>query len=206
MRYEIFLTALLALGLAVGQAQEDAPAPEPAPETEAPPEAMPEEAAPPSAADLATAVPEQMRLFAGQVGQWVGLTKTAVNADGTETITNTRSQWLGGYLLNGHLFEVRGYSYGDLGRTSYRWHYSYDSLKERYLATYQDSNGRTQFFEGKVNETQTKIIWRLLAPTGDMQWHVETDLQPENGIETNGRISSETFSYDMVYTSVFKRK
>jgi hypothetical protein len=113
---------------------------------------------------------------------------------------------MGGFLLNGHLFEVRGFSYGELGRTSYRWQYSFDALKERYMGTYQDSNGRSHFFEGKVNQENTKIVWRLLAPAGDMAWRVETDLQTENGIETNGQITSKEFNYDMVYTSVFKRK
>ena len=168
--------------------------------------AEPESAPEPTVQDLATSVPVEMRRFAGHVGRWVGLTKTAVTEGGEKEITNTRSDWMGGYLLNGHLFEVRGFSYGELGRTNYRWQYSFDALKERYMGTYQDSNGRSHFFEGKVNEENTKIVWRLLAPAGDMVWRVETDLQTENGIETNGQITSEQFSYDMVYTSVFKLK
>ena len=56
-----------------------------------------------------------------------------------------------------------------------------------------------------MNQEKTKIIWRLLAPPGDMAWHAETDIQAENGIEINGRVTSEDFDYDMVYTSVFKK-
>ena len=150
-------------------------------------------------------VAEQMTLFGGHVGTWKGLTKTSITEKGKESITNTRYQWSGGYLLGGHVFEIRGHSYGGLGRTEYRWQYTFDSLKERFMASYYDSHGHTYFFEGKVNQEQTKIIWRLLAAPGDMAWHVETDLQTENGIETNGRITSQDFEYNMVYTSVFKQ-
>ncbi len=160
---------------------------------------------PPTGDAEAFAVPEQMAVFSGHVGRWKGLTKTAITENGSETITRTRSEWTGGYLLGGHAFEMRGYSYGTLGRTEYRWQYTYDALKERYMAAYYDSHGRTYFCEGKINQENTKIIWRLLAPPGDMSWHAETDLQPENGIETNGQIKSEKFDYDMVYSSVFRR-
>ncbi len=150
-------------------------------------------------------VPEEMALFGGHVGRWEGMTKTAVTEKGEKSTTKTRSQWTGGYLLGGHAFEIRGYSYGELGRTHYRWQYTYDRLKERFMGAYYDSHGRTHFCEGKVNDLKNKIIWRLIAPPGDMEWHAETDLQPENGIETNGHIKSATFDYDMVYTSVFRR-
>lgn len=159
----------------------------------------------PSGDSEAFSVPEQMAVFSGHVGRWKGMTKTAITEKGKETMTRTRSEWTGGYLLGGHSFEMRGYSYGSLGRTEYRWQYTYDSLKARYMAAYYDSHGRTYFCEGMVNEENTKIIWRLLAPPGDLTWHAETDLQPENGIETNGRIESEEFGYDMVYSSVFRR-
>lgn len=150
-------------------------------------------------------VAKEMAIFQSHVGNWEGLTKMASTEKGTKTITNSRSEWSGGYLLGGHVFEIRGYSYGELGRIQYRWQYSYDVLKERYMSSYYDSNGRTHFCEGKVNQEKTKIIWRLLAPPGDMTWHVETDLEAENGIEVNGRVGSKEFEYDMVYTSVFKR-
>lgn len=160
---------------------------------------------PPSGEAEAFSVPEQMGLFKGYVGSWKGMTKSAITEKGTETVTTTRGEWTGGFLLGGHVFEIRGYSYGELGRTQYRWQYTFDALKERYMSAYYDSHGRTHFAEGKVNQEQTKIIWRLLAPPGDMAWHSETDLKAENGIEINGRVTSEEFDYDMVYTSVFKR-
>ncbi len=150
-------------------------------------------------------VPEQLGVFKEHVGTWKGMTKTAVTEKGMKTVTTTRVEWTGGFLLGGHVFEIRGYSYGELGRTQYRWQYTYDALKERYMSAYYDSHGRTYFSEGKVNQEKTKIIWRLLAPPGDMAWHAETDIQAENGIEINGRVTSEDFDYDMVYTSVFKK-
>ena len=160
---------------------------------------------PPSGDAEGFSVSEQMGLFKGHVGSWKGMTKSAVTEKGTKTVTTSRGEWTGGFLLGGHVFEIRGFSYGELGRTQYRWQYTYDALKERYMSSYYDSHGRTHFAEGKVNQEQTKIIWRLLAPPGDMAWHAETDLQPENGIDINGRVTSEDFDYDMVYTSVFKK-
>lgn len=165
----------------------------------------PERESSPSAAAEAFVVPAQMAVFEGHVGGWKGMTKTQVTEDGVKTLTRTRSEWTGGYLLGGHAFEMRGYSYGELGRTEYRWQYTYDALKERYIAAYYDSHGRTYFCEGKINVENTKIIWRLLAPPGDMTWHAETDLHPEDGLETNGRIASDEFRYDMVYSSVYKK-
>jgi hypothetical protein len=150
-------------------------------------------------------VPEQMAIFEGHVGTWEGMTKTAVTEAGEQTLTRTRSKWTAGYLLGGHAFEIRGFSYGPLGRTKYRWQYTYDALKQRYMGAYYDSHGRTYFCEGKINEENTKLVWRLLAPPGDMHWHAETDLHPEDGLQTNGMIKSETYEYDMVYSSVFKR-
>lgn len=165
----------------------------------------PDSESPPSGDAAGFTVSEEMAVFQEHAGNWKGMTKTAITEKGKETQTQTRSEWTGGYLLGGHLFEMRGYSYGALGRTQYRWQYTYDALKERYMGAYHDSHGRTHFCEGKINQDNTKIIWRLLAPPGDMKWHAETDLQPEDGIETNGQITSEQFDYDMVYSSVFRR-
>jgi len=150
-------------------------------------------------------VPEQMQAFDGQVGRWKGIMKTAITEEGKKTLSNTRYEWTGGYLLGGHLFEIRGFGYGELGRTSYRWQYSFDRDKERYMAAYYDSHGRTSFFEGKQNKEETKVIWRLLAPPGDMTWEMETDLKTDDGIEINSKIKSADFNYDLLSTAVFKR-
>lgn len=154
----------------------------------------------------AFSVPEEMKVFAGHVGYWRGLSKSVVDEEGEKTSSTARSEWRGGYLMGGHLFELRGYEYGDLGRTQYQWQYGYDRLKERYLAVYRDSHGRTFFFEGITNEEGSKILWRLVIPPGDMKWETETDLVAEDGIETKGTISSEEYGYNRAYTAIFKRK
>ncbi|MFT4640921.1 MAG: hypothetical protein ACI8T1_004254 [Verrucomicrobiales bacterium] len=210
-RFFSLLFVLLFPGIIL-RAQQEAAVPEPpavAGTTAADPDPQatsePEGETPPSGDAASFVVPEEMGVFSSHVGNWKGLTKTEITEKGKKSMTNTRSEWSGGYLLGGNAFEIRGFSYGELGRTQYRWQYSYDSLKERYMAAYYDSHGRTHFCEGKINQENTKIIWRLLVPPGDMAWHVETDLEAGNGIETNGRITSEQFDYNMVYTSVFKR-
>ncbi len=150
-------------------------------------------------------IPDEMGRFQSHVGRWNGMTKTQVTEGKEKSLSHSRSEWMGGYLLGGHVFEIRGHSHSDRGHTQFRWQYTYDKLKERYMAAYYDSNGRTHFFEGKINVENTKIVWRLLAPVGDMAWRVETDLKAEDGIETNGQITSKDYQYDMIYTSVFKR-
>ena len=196
----------------------ETPPPEPPPEPETgnlstggeprpadPPEIDAESKTLPSGKAAENLIPEAMAVFRGHAGKWKGLTETSVTEKGEKTLTKTRSQWVGTFLLGGHSFEIRGHSDGELGPTQYRWHYTYDGLKRRYMAAYSDSHGRTQFFEGKVDQEKTRIIWRLIAPPGDMTWHAETDLQPEDSIETSGQIKSEEFDYDMIYTSVFRR-
>lgn len=167
------------------------------------PEPEPVEAWPKGDVDLKAS--DAMKVFSGHVGQWKGLTK-AVITEGKEKLNSTsRSEWRGGYTLEGKLFQIIGFLYGDAGRQRFQWQYSYDDLKARYMASYHDSQGRTQFFEGRVNDAKTKIVWRLLAAPGDMIWTTETDLNPADGIEVTDKISSSEFSYEMEQKSVFKR-
>lgn len=134
------------------------------------------------------------------------MTKSIIVEKSAKRQETSRSQWTGGYLLGGHVFEMVGFSYSEAGRLSFRWQFSYDSLKERYAAAYYDSNGRTAFFEGKIDESGAKLVWRQLQPVGDTSWTLETDLKAEDGLDSQGKIASAHYGYEMTYSSAHRRQ
>ena len=121
----ILSLTLLAVGLPLGAQDQGTLLPEPREEAAAPTEGLvpdaPEQDAtetPVSETSSKPVVAKELALFQSHVGTWEGLTKMATTEKGTKTITNSRSEWSGGYLLGGHVFEIRGHSYGELGAFS----------------------------------------------------------------------------------------